>query len=334
MNAGYAGCMVNVPSRLARASMLRTFLLLAGVCTSSGVWAAEPDVSPTQGDEPWYDRAHAGASDWLVGAAARLDSFFGDPRAIEEDYSETYIRLRVGMGYSRLDETEWLSQAYAKVPLPRLSRRLNLYVSGGAEDESLAADPKESLQKTERSTSLGVQYVLDDSARGRWSLIGSFDPSLKLRYRYLQPLGSDWYARYTQTFYWDEDKDTGAALRGDIERLLRPDTLLRFTLDGDYWDGEDGLRWTAGGALLQKLDARAALAYDLSVRGVSRPDWVIGQYRAGVRYRRNFFRSWMFYEIEPALRWSRDTHVVGDRMRFDPVIFMRLEFQFGDVRGL
>jgi len=287
------------------------------------------------GDKPaWYDRAQAGMSSWLVGTAAKLDSFFGDPRAIEEDYTETYVRLQMGITQSRLNDTEWTSRAYAKVPLPRLSHRLNIFVSGGEEDQSVAATPEESLKQTEKSSTLGVQYVLDETARGRWSLTGSIDPNVKLRYRYLKPLNNGWYTRYTQTFYWDQDKDIGVQLRGDLERIIAPETLFRLTADADYWDSETGINWLVGGALLHRLTPRSAVAVDISAVGVSEPTWETTDYRAGLRFRRNVFRSWLFYEIEPALRWTQDPLIATDRMTFDPAITFRLEVQFGKVRGL
>lgn len=273
-------------------------------------------------------------SDWLVSTAAGLDSFFGDPRAIEEDYTETYVRLQMGISQSRLGDTEWTSRAYAKVPLPKISRRLNVFVSGGEEDESVAANPEESLKKTEDDAAVGMRYVLEETARGHWSITGSTNPSVKLRYRYLNPMGDGWYSRYTQTFYWDDDKDTGLEARGDLERVISPATLFRTTLNADYWNGETGVNWLAGAALLHRINDRNAIAYDISANGVSKPEWEPTQYRAGVRFRRNFFRSWLFYEVEPALRWTQDPLVETDGMTFDPVVTVRLEIQFGKVRGL
>lgn len=316
-------------------SILRFPTTLAALALGVG-WLAAGAVMAEEAEDnlPWYDQAQAGISSWLVGTAASLDSFFGDPRAVEEDYTETYVRLQMGITQSRLNDTEWTSRVYAKVPLPRLSRRLNIFVSGGEEDQSVAAKPEESLRQTGKSSTVGVQYVLDETARGRWSLSGSIDPNVKLRYRYLYPLGDAWYTRYTQTFYWDDDKDTGLALRGDLERVISPETLFRLTADADYWDGETGVNWLAGGALLHRLTPRSAIAFDASVRGVSDPKWQATAYQAGVRFRRNVFRSWLFYEIEPALRWTQDPLDTTDRMTFDPAITFRLEIQFGKVTGL
>ncbi|MEO1751655.1 hypothetical protein [Thiofaba sp. EF100] len=291
-------------------------------------------AAEAEDDRPWYDRAQAGMSSWLVGTAAGLDSFFGDPRAIEEDYTETYARLQMGITESRLNDTEWTSRVYAKVALPRLSRRLNIFVVGGEEDQSVAAKPEESLRQTEKSSTVGVQYVLDETDRGRWSLSGSLSPNVKLRYRYLHPLGAGWYTRYTQNLYWDKDKETGIELRGDLERVIADNTLFRLTLDADYWGAATGVNWVAGGALLHRLDGRSALALDASASGVSEPTWEVAQYRTGLRYRRNFFRSWLFYEIEPALRWTQEPLNPADRMTFDPAITFRLEIQFGKVTGL
>jgi hypothetical protein len=288
----------------------------------------------TEDNRAWYDRTHAGMSSWLVGTAAGLDSFFGDPRAVEEDYTETYVRLQMGITQSRLNDTEWTSRVYARVPLPRLSRRLNIFVSGGEEDQSVAAKPEESLRQTEKSSTVGVRYVLDETDRGRWSLTGSLSPNVKLRYRYLYPLGGGWYTRYIQNLYWDEDKDFGVNLRGDLERVIGPSTLLRFTADTDWWDGPTGVNWLLGGALLHRVNPRTAIALDVAANGVSQPEWEVATYRTGLRFRRNFFRSWLFYEIEPALRWTQDPLIATDRMTFDPAITFRLEIQFGNVTGL
>ena len=181
---------------------------------------------------------------------------------------------------------------------------------------------------------MGVRYVLEETARGHWSITGSISPNVKLRYRYLNPMGDGWYSRYTQTFYWDEDKDTGLEARGDLERVISPATLFRTTLNADYWNGETGVNWLVGGALLHRINDRNAIAYDISANGVSEPDWEPTQYRAGLRFRRNFFRSWLFYEVEPVLRWTQDPLVETDSMTFDPVVTVRLEIQFGKVRGL
>ncbi|MGK0673827.1 MAG: hypothetical protein ABWU16_04100 [Halothiobacillaceae bacterium] len=316
-------------------SMPRLHILFAALALGWGWLAVGPALAAEVEDaRPWYDRVQAGMSSWLIGTAAGLDSFFGDPRAIEEDYTETYARLQLGITKSRLQDIEWSSRVYAKVALPRLSRRLNIFVVGGEEDQGMAAEPEESLRKTEESSTVGVQYVLDETDRGRWSLSGSLSPNVKLRYRYLYPLGAGWYARYTQNLYWDKDKDTGIQWRGDLERVIADNTLFRLTLDADYWGDKTGVNWVAGGALLHRLDGRSALALDASASGVSEPTLEIAQYRMGLRYRRNFFRSWLFYELEPALRWTQDPLHPADRMIFDPAISVRLEIQFGKVTGL
>lgn len=305
-------------------------LILGAAALAPGAALAEEGADA----RPWYDRVHAGLSHWLVKTAAGLDSFFGDPRAVEEDYSETYVRLQMGITQSRLSDTEWNSRVYAKVPLPKLSRRLNVFVTGGEEDQSLAARPEESLRRMEKSSTVGVQYVLDETARGRWSLSGSLAPNVKLRYRYLYPVGDGWYTRYTQNIYWDEDKGTGLQVRGDLERVLSPQSLLRFTADADWWDDVTGVNWLVGAAWLTRLSERSALAWDVAASGLSLPEWDVAQYRTGLRFRRNFFRSWLFYEIEPALRWTQDPLLAGDHLSFDPAITFRLEIQFGHVTGL
>jgi len=316
--------------------------LLSACLIVTGASRAE-EAAPTEAEQmslPWYDQAQAGMSGWLVNTAARMDSFFGDQRALEEDYADTYMRVRMGITQSRINHTEWTSQVYAKMPLHQLGRRLNIFVTGGEEEQNISSTPIDTVRNTEKSAAAGVQYVLDETRESHWSLGGSLGalrnvtPSVNLRYRYFQPLGNRWFVRYTQKLYWDQDRKEGVMLRGDLERVMGPRTLLRFSTDADYWNNESGASWNAGAALLHRLSDRAALAFDLGASGVSRPEWEPTTYRTGVRYRRNFFRSWLFYEIEPALRWTQDPLNTTDTMTFDPAITLRLEVQFGKAGGL
>ena len=65
--------------------------------------------------------------------------------------------------------------------------------------------------------------------------------------------------------------------------------------------------------------------------GVTKPDTVVDTYRVRSRLRRNFYRDWLFYEIEPQLEWRRDEENGG----YYPVgaITRRVEVQFGWKSG-
>jgi hypothetical protein len=60
--------------------------------------------------------------------------------------------------------------------------------------------------------------------------------------------------------------------------------------------------------------------------GVNHPEWTIDNYRVGTRYRRNFYRPWLFFEIEPEVTWPKK--VDGHREPLFATTFL-IEFQFG-----
>ena len=55
-----------------------------------------------------------------------------------------------------------------------------------------------------------------------------------------------------------------------------------------------------------ELNRREALRYLVSMDGFTRPNTRVENYRAGVTYRRNIWRPWFFYELEPYLLWPRE----------------------------
>jgi len=117
--------------------------------------------------------------------------------------------------------------------------------------------------------------------------------------------------------------------RLDLERKLDPFTLLRWTNSGFYAEEQIdllGIEWFSELALASAISRRTALLYNLKASGVTKPDTLVTDYSVLTRYRRNFFRNWLFYEVEPALSWVRDEF--GD---YNPVgsMTLRLEIQFG-----
>jgi len=59
---------------------------------------------------------------------------------------------------------------------------------------------------------------------------------------------------------------------------------------------------------LHELSPSSAVSLVGGIYGnTSFEDWV-NNYRVYLRYRHNFLRSWLFYELEPQVAWPRDSN--------------------------
>lgn len=103
-------------------------------------------------------------------------------------------------------------------------------------------------------------------------------------------------------------------------------SIIRWANNVTYTEGTAGVTWNTGISLYNKLSPKSAISYDTSMWGVNHPDWVIQGYRVGSLYRRQFYRTWLFYELAPEVTWPKD--ITGQRKPVYAFMFT-LEVQFG-----
>jgi hypothetical protein len=54
------------------------------------------------------------------------------------------------------------------------------------------------------------------------------------------------------------------------------------------------------------LSRQIAITFGAGIAARTRPSTVVENYRVYTRYRRNFLRSWLYYELEPDINWPRE----------------------------
>ena len=57
--------------------------------------------------------------------------------------------------------------------------------------------------------------------------------------------------------------------------------------------------------LFHRINEKSALSYESSINGITKPYALTTDYRLGIRYRRNIYRKWLFYEIAPQVTWPK-----------------------------
>jgi len=254
----------------------------------------------------WVDESFDYLTDSANTMAVWLDSFFG---TVEDDADTAHSRLRLRLEYDwdEDDGSNFKPRIRGKVYLPSLDDRLSLVFQSDEDDEG-----EETFPDTDNiDDSAGLAYDILESVRSKLSLTATFNSSLEfrsaLRYRYTYQLSENLRARWTERLYYRQEEGVGIFSRLDLDRRLSDRFLLRWTNNVDYGEETDGAEWRTRFNLGHRLSSKRAFNYYAAVKGQTDPESYISDYAVGVRYRQSFFKPWIFFEVEPSHKWSKDT---------------------------
>lgn len=317
--------------------VLTPWILIAGLLIRSGFAMAQEQVETDSGhtESAWFDKSRDALTERLDNTAIWFDSFFGDPRTELTSEAGTFIRLTLD-GYlsSAQDESDYRTRFYGDVRLPRAREKWRLIVSGNENsDKDIDYEVGDSFDRptddNDRSLDLGLRYMVKDEQRHGFDLNAGvkahwpLDYYANARYRYTLPLSDISLFRLTETLYWENDDGFGLKSLADYEIFPNLDTMWRFSLYGDYGEETDGLEWRTQAAWMHRLNPKAAISIRAGVKGETEPEADVKEGWLTYRYRRNFLRPWLYYEVEPGLSWLRK-----EDYDTDYTLALRLEIQF------
>jgi len=287
--------------------------------------------------QSWLDLSHSYISQRLCEPAAWFDGFFGEPRTLEENPVGSFFRLRNAARWDEWEGWKYRVAIRANLILPRLSERVRLLV---ARDEELEGDYPDAgaFDDPENRTRLGLRFIASERARSRFDIdgtvrvsSGSLNPRLRGRYRYIRGLTDRTLGRFTQSAFWERDEGLGLTSRVDWEWLPDRDRLLRWSARGTWSEKSDGIDWRTGLVSFRQLDQRSAVRAEIGAWGYTEPRFETEEYFVALRYRRQFLRHWLYYEIEPAHAWPKNFDT-GER-RSDWRLTFTIEIQFENQRS-
>jgi len=292
---------------------------------STGLWAEQSTVQecePTDREQRWFDQAQRFFSSQFCQPASWFDSFFADDRAQESYQADTHARLQNDLTYTFGEGFDYTAELSASLKLPRAKQRIKLEFAGEQEDSLTDLVPTD---ETQTRSSIGLFYELFQSPRADINLRVKLNPSIRLNYHYRYPLSDSFATRVTQELF-NVDGDVGLLSRLDFEKDFANGYLLRQSNSLKSADSINGQEWVVVLQLYQFVDPQSAFSYEWSRTGKTRPIDFVDSERLGVRYRQNFLRKWLFYEISPAARWQQEK-AEDERERFNEILF-RLEVNF------
>jgi hypothetical protein len=133
-----------------------------------------------------------------------------------------------------------------------------------------------------------------------------FEEFIRSRISYTRHLGKVSLMNLGETFFLNSSTGLGETTEISLERLYAPGTILRWASSGTVSHYIDGLEWGSELSLIQGISPRSAVTVTGGVYGNTTTSLENSSFRIRARFRQNFFRKWLFYELEPEIDWQRN----------------------------
>ncbi len=322
------------------AVLFTVFLIVASPAIAQ-IQDPEAEPAPEQKEVPLsetIDNYHSYLSSRIDEPVIWFDSFFGERRIEDTTLPANFIRFRFVTKYTEGENLTFPIRLHANLRLPNINERFRLIVTGQSEDELQEFETDDTIDTATRTdevddetTNVGLRYTIYKTLRTYLSLGGGMrvswplDYYIRARYQRLLHVAEKDLVRFSETFFWNSVRGSGATTRFDYERKITGSTSGRVSVFGTY-EGENwGIEWGAETNLFMQLNEKSAVSLDFGAFGITQPSTIVETYLLGTRYRRNMFRPWFFFEIAPEVRWQLNE---GGARHAISAISVVLEFQF------
>lgn len=262
------------------------------------------------------DEMRAGLQRGVCSTARFVDRLFGRENEYFEYEDESNGRAGLTVGWNEQHDLEVDTRFRASVNLPQINERFNATIGRASSDEYIADElgvfnPAVGAFSDDEPAEwfAGVGYRAHRTRDSRFDLGAGLEletplnPYANARYRHYIYPRPDVLLTLRTTAFVENDEGFGVTQAFDIDRVLSPEYLLRFSNSVRMSEKTDGMRWRVRAALYHAIDYRRAMRYEAKVRGETdgtQPDL----YGIGVSHRRSMWRDWLFLEFGGELFWA------------------------------
>ncbi len=295
----------------------------------------KPFVGPPVPEKIITEKVQEGVSKRVVSLANQLDSFFGAKRADDEKNGST---LRLTPTYRVSEYNTPVNEFEIRLNL----KFLNLEKEGKAIEEKLFSHPEEPEDELDYK-SAGLTESEYDKEQARIRLLREqwgWNYNLENRIIVKTPLaffskfrirknfqGSPFVHRFYNEFGWASDTYWQELASFSSDYDLTKSMLFRFNNELNWLFYTNAISTSHGPSLIQNLSKQASISYDARINGViERFDWTLDSYGPSITYRQQLENKWIFYELSPAITFSR-----VNNFKRALSFFIKFEFVFGDI---
>lgn len=266
----------------------------------------------TKQNYPWLDSMHAGLVDSVDSTAIWFDDFFSLEEFPKDKAAKGEARIRLGWEPRSRDLNEFETRFKVRFKLPKLKNRVDLVMSDYDDeqaDNSLNVLQNESYSEANRF-SLALRWKSNPSSgfSHRVGVGRKLQAFVKSRYRNSHQLSSKTTFRWETAGYFYSKDGLGAEVTSQIGYNMSDTDLFRLNTHFYYRDKTNDWFWQHNWQNLKQLDTDTALISGIYLEGLSQPNYRIEEYLISTRWRKNAFREWLFFELEPFVMWRRDEH--------------------------
>lgn len=266
------------------------------------------------------ERTHLRLERGIFERVIRLDNFFGNVKTEGLQPPDYQLRWRNSLRVEEGGHVKYRTTVHGSFILPKISKRVRLTISGETEPEpftsKLPEDPGyPGFDRTLANTRVvntelrygvirtpSTEVFLGAGVRVKYPL----ESFVRSRGQYFLRIGEANLLRFAETLFWKNTDGFGETTEIDFARKLGRKAVLRWANSGTVTEEGPGMEFATELSLLRELSPRSAITFGGGLAGHTRPDAVVDTYRVFTRYRRNFLRPWLFYELEPEITWPRD----------------------------
>lgn len=308
---------------------------------------AATTTAPEEREDNWLDVGHAFIEHRVFAPVLRVDRFFSDERSLEAERGRSFIRWRQELRTSQYRGTPgYTTTIAANLKLPGINkelRKIQIEIAGQSRDAFTALFPGEHASPAEVPTSeattgtaeAGLGYRLFETLSAQVMTHGDLGAGVlfqlppgvygRARLRFAESLGAKFLAREAIVGFWRTDTRLGTTGSAEVERPLAYSTLARLSGSTTITERSRGYEWGSDLSLLGTLRSRIGAQLGFNISGATKGITPVDAYRFYLRLRRDFYRKWIFLELEPQYGWPWDP--VRKRHGEWAVAF-RLEIQF------
>lgn len=281
------------------------------------------------------DDAHESVNSRFNSFVIQVDDFIGSEQS-DGGINTSWARVRVDTIQTAVGETEFKAKVKLRLVLPQSEKRFRLLLSSGDDDQSVAGTDtaqREQLERDDEDVALALRFLRN--VRERSSV--KFDVGVRSRDSRVQlfgrigavaeePLNDDWTFTVNNDLYHYSSSGYENRLQLAFQRLFYDSDRLYFRNSTEirWLNGDKGA--SIGGIAGIYVDRGPKSAYAFEVIGsaiTSKNDGAENYYQGTeirLRFRRNAFRPWLYFEIWPNVSWAESNNyerAYGGRIRVE-----------------
>ena len=295
-----------------------SFTVVCMLCLNQSVLGQESD------NALWLDTIHIRISHSVQSTARWFDNFFVDERFGLVNSAEAQARISLAWEPRSRSLNEFETRIRVRAKLPNLKNRVDIIFSDFDEEQentTVRAAQNDELQRRNRFN-LAVRFKnRDDSPWSHRAGIGrKAQPFVRSNYNIGRELNEKSSLRFQASGYFFSSDGLGGNIQLQYDYDLDDNKLFRFDNRFFYRDESNDWLWQHSWNIYKQKTEKLAVIYGFFIEGNSQPEYQINDYLASIRFRKNAVRSWLFFELEPFVRVSREDN-------FDPSygLAMRVE---------